>query len=287
MANSVAELSYLEGRAFLMNGVRPQALEIGHKLKAGDYFELDENSVATLDMGEKGSLRLMGKTRLEIPMTHPEKALSYSDLVFGKIWCSLKKLIQGDEFTVRTPTATAGVRGTDFQISFDPINKLTQTIVAKGVVDLTDLNGQIQSLTEGMMADINNMTTNLVQNQLQSVDQFLKAMKIPLNNSQEALNASNAMVQQLQQQLNQMQQQIQNQMQQFDQQMQNFQQNLNQNLDQMNQQIQNNNQQFLNNLDQNLKNLPGMNFPGMQQSGSDDDEEDSSMEMNFQWGDED
>ncbi len=287
MANTIAELSYLEGRAFVTNGIRPQSLEVGYKFQPGDFFELEENSVATLDMGEKGSLRLMGKTRLEIPLTHPPKPLSYSDLMFGKVWCSLKKLIQGEEFAIRTPTATAGVRGTDFQMSFDPIQKLTQTIVAKGVVDITDLNGQIQSLTEGMVADINNMTTSLVQNQLQSVDQFLKAMKIPLNNSQEAINASNAMVQQLQQQLNQMQQQIQQNMQQFDQQMQQFQQNLNQNMDQMNQQIQQNNKQFMDNLNQNLKNLPGMNLPGMQQSGSSDEDEEDSMDMNFQWGDED
>jgi hypothetical protein len=58
-------------------------------------------------------------------------------------------------------------------------------------------------------------------------------------------------------------------------------------MDQMNQQIQQNNKQFMDNLNQNLKNLPGMNLPGMQQSGSSDEDEEDSMDMNFQWGDED
>jgi hypothetical protein len=111
----------------------------------------------------------------------------------------------GESFSVKTPTASAGVRGTDFQMSFDEVNKITQTCVHNGSVMVKNSLGEIQKLTDGMVANITENIMKTVQDQLEITRRFVdEAARIPLDESEKALQESQKLVAELNKEIDEM-----------------------------------------------------------------------------------
>lgn len=98
----------IAGRAFVVRGVRTLPVAPGMTLRAGDVVAVEEGSAATLSIAGK-ILKISEKTKFEIPEEVPMGTQGTS--APNQVWTSLKYLLQGPEFEIKTPTAVAGVRG--------------------------------------------------------------------------------------------------------------------------------------------------------------------------------
>ncbi len=97
----------IAGRAFVVRGIRTIPAAPGLVLHPGDVVAVEESSQVILAIGSD-VLRISEKTKFEIPA---EETDVQESTVTDRIWTSLKYLIQGPSFEIKTPTAVAGVRG--------------------------------------------------------------------------------------------------------------------------------------------------------------------------------
>ncbi len=101
----------VSGRVFVVRGVRTVAASAGLPLHAGDVIVVEDVSSATISL-DGAALQLAERTKFEIPA--PEEASPPGGFVgrlFEGGWTRLKRLVQGEVFEIKTPTAVAGVRG--------------------------------------------------------------------------------------------------------------------------------------------------------------------------------
>ena len=108
------------------------AIEIGASLKQNDVIKTSGLSFCDIKLGDS-LVRIKEKTTVVL------SSLIQSDgnenigleLSLGKMLCKPKKLLKSEQFTVKTPTAIAGVRGTSFTVEADA-NKTTRIKVFEG-----------------------------------------------------------------------------------------------------------------------------------------------------------
>jgi hypothetical protein len=119
-AEPVAKITRIDGVASLLRKgakdwrqIKPNTpLSIGDELysEAETFIEIRYNSGAILRMDEK--------TKITIEESSEKTTKTRTGI--GKIWVNMKKLTtHGTEFDVATPTATAAIRGTIYQMSTD------------------------------------------------------------------------------------------------------------------------------------------------------------------------
>jgi len=109
-----------------------QAINVseGLALEAGDLISTGTDGSAEISYGSLATLRLFPQTKVSITVII-SRALDKADrdaadlnLLAGTVAAKVKKLSAKDEFLVLTPNSAAGVRGTQFVVSYDePIRK--------------------------------------------------------------------------------------------------------------------------------------------------------------------
>jgi len=153
-AEEKGKVTYIEGRAFIVRGMRTIPVKVGTELLAGDVVAVEEGSACSIDLINTGLLKISEKTKFEIPEQQAQQERTSSiSLFFGGIWTEAKKLLQGESFEIKTPTATAGVRGTVFGTTFDEGSKSMGTVVESGHVVATDSSGNSVDLFQGMVGN--------------------------------------------------------------------------------------------------------------------------------------
>jgi hypothetical protein len=110
------------------------SLSIGDVIRENDIIITGERSSCDVKLGSS-IIRIKEKSKMSFAMlSNKNNAESTSlELQEGKLLCKPKKLLKGDSFTVKTPTAVAAVRGTEFTIEADP-EKTTRIKVFDGKV---------------------------------------------------------------------------------------------------------------------------------------------------------
>lgn len=97
------------------------------EIKTGEAAEaevlLDRGKVARVEIREKSFFRL--HTLKQDAGTGDRTTLL--DLAIGKVLIRAEKLKGNSKFEVRTPTATTGVRGTEFEVAVQPKQTKTST----------------------------------------------------------------------------------------------------------------------------------------------------------------
>lgn len=114
--------------------------KVGVKVNEGDIVVTGPDSRAKIVMMDKNVLNLSPDSTLEIvvykndPKTQSKKVELKVDQ--GKVRASVEQKYDEDKntFKIKTPTAVAGVRGTDFSVSFNPATKKSQVVTFKGAV---------------------------------------------------------------------------------------------------------------------------------------------------------
>jgi hypothetical protein len=106
-----------------------------------DIIIAGKDARAKIVMSDKNILNISPNTELKISKYENDdesgKKNVLLDVIKGKVRSTVEQKYEGDNrFRVRTPSAVAGVRGTDFLAGFDPRTKASQVITFEGLVEV-------------------------------------------------------------------------------------------------------------------------------------------------------
>jgi hypothetical protein len=95
-----------------------------HPIFSGDTLITDENSRVTLHLADDSTAILTAQSKLLIKKSLPRVKIRDTalHLFFGKVRSLVKKIT--GEYSIKTPTASLGVRGTDFIVAVGPASSL-------------------------------------------------------------------------------------------------------------------------------------------------------------------
>ena len=111
----------------------------GMELTWNDIVQTDPNGRVRVKMSDDSLLSIGENTQLRITSHDPATHKTQVELAYGLLRAQIRKLTAGETFEVRTPTAVAGVIGTDFGIdATDP--KHVKFICLEGTVQIRSLD---------------------------------------------------------------------------------------------------------------------------------------------------
>lgn len=107
-------IAYTEGHTVVTRGSADIEGEIGMSLLKGDIIETSRDSLAILELEDRGTLKLRENTTLELDNLGDEMSVSLSA---GGLFSRIRRLA-GRGYNVRTPNVSAAVRGTEFFVAY-------------------------------------------------------------------------------------------------------------------------------------------------------------------------
>lgn len=127
--------------------------KVGGKVYPGDMITAGSDSRAKIVMSDKNVLNISPDSQMTIAKYESNAASGAHNVElkvdYGKVRASVEQKYDGEknQFNIRTPTAVAGVRGTDFLTAFNKANNTTQVTTFSGVVAVGQpgANGKISN----------------------------------------------------------------------------------------------------------------------------------------------
>ncbi len=139
--------------SFMIGNVEKNKVEahIGDIVKKDDIIETGVNSFCDLKIGDS-LIRVKAKSNLTVSSLLDFKGNDniVLGLSTGKMLCKPKKLLKSERFIVKTATAVAGVRGTQFSVEADRL-KTTRIKVFKGKVKVAKRIKQLESKVDEVL----------------------------------------------------------------------------------------------------------------------------------------
>jgi len=118
-----------------------------------DVITTQRRSRARIQLLDGSVLNVGSESKLVVTRHDPDARQTELELNYGRVRSQVTRDARpGASFRVRTPTAVAGVVGTDFFMEF--INNITTLIVYSGIVELCDLAGHCTMIAAGMFAAV-------------------------------------------------------------------------------------------------------------------------------------
>ena len=121
-------------------------------LSNGTLVTLVENTRMTVGKFEQTPFDSDGKKVSDL-QGEPSNSKVDLDLDMGSVVLKTKKLNKRSSFNINSPAGTAGIRGTEFQMGFDPSSGV-QLDVTESTVDFTPPGGQPVPVTQGQGLDV-------------------------------------------------------------------------------------------------------------------------------------
>lgn len=116
---------------------------VGAKVSQGDKIVSGVDARAKIVMSDKNVLNISPETSLVIEKYSNSPTDKNVELKVeqGKVRATVEQKYDGEKsrFNIKTPSAVAGVRGTDFITSYSPTNRITRVITFSGVVAVGQL----------------------------------------------------------------------------------------------------------------------------------------------------
>jgi len=139
---------------FMIGDVKKNSAEvqIGDLIKENDMIVTSDNSFCDIKIGES-IIRIKSLSNVKISTLFKNGNIENTTIGLdaGKMLCKPKKLLKDENFFVKTPTAVAGVRGTQFAVETD--KELTTRIkVFKGEVKVAKRVKQFESSMEKVLS---------------------------------------------------------------------------------------------------------------------------------------
>ena len=114
----------------------------GARVFAGDSIQTGHDSRAKVTMVDSNVLNISPDTKMQIekyefnPTQNKKNVILSVD--YGKLRSTVNQKYDGEEnkYHVKTPSAVAGVRGTDFLVSFDKASQSSQVVTFRGQVEV-------------------------------------------------------------------------------------------------------------------------------------------------------
>lgn len=114
--------------------------KVGTKVYSGDTIASGAESRAKIVMSDKNVINISPESKITIAKyeNDPKSDKRNVELKvdYGKVRASVEQKYDGEKnkFNIRTPTAVAGVRGTDFMMAFNSTTQQTRIVTFTGVV---------------------------------------------------------------------------------------------------------------------------------------------------------
>ncbi len=128
----------VKGKVKVQNAKASIEAKVGTKVQQGDTIITEKDSRAKIVMSDRNIINVSPSTTFKIEKYSNSKADKNVEmnLIEGKIRNNVVEKYdnKNSKFEVRTATAVAGVRGTQFVTSFDTQTKVTEVITLKGQV---------------------------------------------------------------------------------------------------------------------------------------------------------
>jgi len=172
--------------SFMIGDVKINSVEaqIGDIIKQNDDIITGGNSFCDIKIG--GSIiRIKAQSSVKISTLIKSGNIEDTEIGLnsGKLLCKPKKLLKDENFMVKTPTAVAGVRGTQFAIEADKL-KTTRIKVFNGEVKVARRIKQFESSVEKVMELA--PTLEKEQKVVITAEEVKKAEKVVENRLQDA-----------------------------------------------------------------------------------------------------
>lgn len=116
---------------------------IGQMLMSGDWMKTEDGGFAAIIFLDGSQLKIRENSELELKSQRfsSTEQSTFLYLVKGDMWTRVKK--RKGEFEIATPVSVASVKGTEFNLSFDDVDKITELFVIEGIVEFHNELGSI------------------------------------------------------------------------------------------------------------------------------------------------
>ena len=152
-AQSAGQINRLIPAVNLQHGSRVQLATAGSKVQWGDLVTTDRDGRARVVLDDGSILNVGSDSQLRVVQHDAANQRTQIQLAYGKLRASAVRLVRsGSSFEVRTPTAVAGVVGTDFAMEF--ANDMTSIHVYEGSVNFCNLSGSCATIAAGFSAAV-------------------------------------------------------------------------------------------------------------------------------------
>jgi hypothetical protein len=143
--NSIGIVVVAQGATMVLRQGKSYAAKIGFKVYEKDYIETGADGKIKIKFKDDNVINLVPNSKLTIEELQfdpaKENKKTILNLLYGKVRSSVKQSYNGENYyEVKTKTAVAGVRGTDFVVSYSEDDKVEAKVeTISGKVELSDL----------------------------------------------------------------------------------------------------------------------------------------------------
>lgn len=128
---SVGEVQEVHGTVLVLHYGSDRAYRLQEKMPVfrGDTLITEQDSRVALLLIDKSALSLAPRSKMLIKRSfydassQKEKRNTKIQLLFGRLRSFVSKIAGDSDYTITTPTAVAGVRGTDFALVVGPVSR--------------------------------------------------------------------------------------------------------------------------------------------------------------------
>lgn len=156
----------VKGDIKVEKGGKVTPVKIGMKVMPGDTVLAGKDARAKIVMKDKNVLNISPESKILIEKYVANEATNDKNVVlnvlYGKVRSTVNQKYDGEKnkFHVKTPSAVAGVRGTDFISSYKPDVKKAEFITFEGRVEVGKLDGAGQ-IVNSVLVDPGQMTSTI------------------------------------------------------------------------------------------------------------------------------
>ncbi|MFH0975596.1 MAG: FecR family protein [Spirochaetota bacterium] len=150
-ANEKAVVTFVLGEVTIQRKSDIRKAEVRDVLTDGDIVVTGEKSYIVVQMGDALVFRVEAESKMEIGSI-TEYGKNELNLTEGLVLSKLAKLKKGEQYIIKTPTATASVRGTVFFTEYN--NSVAKVAVAEGKVNIKHLSSEKETQAEADAAAV-------------------------------------------------------------------------------------------------------------------------------------
>lgn len=176
---AAAEILNLQGTGEQRPGGAPdwKPARVAQPLAAGDYVRTRESSRMALLFADQTQVRLNQNTVLQVKgVATPAQPTTTLLLEAGRAWAQTRRA-PGSRLNLQTPAATAGIRGTDWDIEVGPDGKTLLTVLS-GQVEFSNEQGSVLvASNEAAVAEVGKAPVKIQLTQPRDRIQWVNALR--------------------------------------------------------------------------------------------------------------
>ena len=145
-ARVVAAISSMKGNVKIRSA-NQRKFDTAYKaqmIRTGDWLKTDKNVFVAIVFLDGSIVKIQSDTEIEIKSSRitAKELKTQMYISEGQAWSKISKQNNG-EFRIKTPTAVASVKGTEFDVDFDDMSESTSLVVLEGEVEFGNELGTV------------------------------------------------------------------------------------------------------------------------------------------------